>query len=352
MSSNSSSSAATTTVAEAEAAHWSTQLQSLETIEAKKLAQLESARQRRAQLTVSKATRSSPKPTTTAASGRLDEGTHLAYEAEMEAAARLRGWQQRRAQTSKPAVASTCIDLGFALSEMSISWPTCAALTRQVIKSPESTQGSQGARSKQSVGFNCGSGTHIDAPSHFIADGRTVEQLTTAELAHVALSVVDVVAACNTDSTYKLTAQDICRDEERHGAIPPRSLVCIRTGWAEKRYTSKEQYYNQPCPKELDESLGIPSMQFPGVSVEAAAALVEREVVGVGIDTLSPDGGDCGGGAFGAHHTILGADRYILENLLLTSELPPRGAIAVVAPLNLAGAPESPTRVWAFVPST
>ena len=92
-------------------------------------------------------------------------------------------------------------------------------------------------------------------------------------------------------------------------------------------------------------------MHFPGVSPEAATLLVhERGCVGVGIDTLSPDGGGGGLAGFPTHHVILGADRYILENLHLPDALPPRGCTALVAPLNVEGAPEAPCRVFAMLP--
>ena len=72
--------------------------------------------------------------------------------------------------------------------------------------------------------------------------------------------------------------------------------------------------------------------------------------VGLGIDTLSPDGGGGASAGFPTHHAVLGADRYILENLRLAGDVPPRGARANVAPLNVRGAPEAPARVWAVVP--
>ena len=42
--------------------------------------------------------------------------------------------------------------------------------------------------------------------------------------------------------------------------------------------------------------------------------------------------------------------RYIIENMHLSEELPPRGALLSVAPLNMQGAPEAPARVWAWLP--
>jgi len=245
----------------------------------------------------------------------------------------------------------SCVDCGFALSETSTLWPSCAPVHREVHKSPETTEGSQGARNKQSVTLNCGSGTHIDAPSHFVAGGRTVDQLTTNELANVPVAVVDAVESAEANADYMLTVARVLEDEHKYGPIVPGSLVCVRTGWAESRYHTPEAYFNRPDPEDVDTYLNLPRMHFPGISEEAAKMLVEkRGAVGVAIDTLSPDGGSCSAGTFAAHHAILGRDRYIIENVLLTADLPARGATACIAPMYLAGAPEAPVRVWAFVP--
>ena len=83
-----------------------------------------------------------------------------------------------------------CLDLGFTLSETCVSWPTCQPLSRQLLKSPQSSA-PPGARSKQAFSLNGGTGTHLDAPSHFIPNGRTVEQLRPDELINVPLAVID-----------------------------------------------------------------------------------------------------------------------------------------------------------------
>ena len=59
--------------------------------------------------------------------------------------------------------------------------------------------------------------------------------------------------------------------------------------------------------------------------------------------------GSGGARGFPVHHVVLGADRYIIENLHLPDELPPRGATAVVAPMKVEGAPEAPARVFAMI---
>lgn len=122
--------------------------------------------------------------------------------------------------------------------------------------------------------------------------------------------------------------------------------MCVRTGWAEARYHSAAEYLNAADPNDIDAAHGKPRMAFPGLTKEAAEAIVARGAVGVGIDTLSPDGGACSDGAWSVHHAILGSDRYILENLKLVGGLPARGAHAFVAPLNVVGAPEAPIRLY------
>lgn len=231
-----------------------------------------------------------------------------------------------------------CIDCGFVLSETAVSWPTCRPLQRELLKTPESSRGSAGARNKQAFTLNGGSGTHIDAPAHFVPGGRTVEQLTAAELAGVPLAVVDVTAKARAHAQalgsdgggtaagdWVVDASDVLSDEVAHGAIPHGALVCVRTGWSEERYSSLDAYCNWGDQRDddVDAHTGLPRMHFPGLTVAAAKLLVEgRGAVGIGVDTLSPDGGSSCGAAgadatggqpsFGVHHEVLGADRYIL----------------------------------------
>ena len=256
-----------------------------------------------------------------------------------------------------------CVDCGFVLDEVATHWPTCAPILRDVIKSPETTC-EPGARNKQAFTLNGGCGTHVDAPAHFIPDGRTVEELTSEELVNVPLVVVDVSAKVAADADYRCTRADVVADEARHGKIPRGALVCVRTGWAEARYEDREAYYNAD-PAEVDAYTKLPRMRFPGVSRDAAAYVCDAGARGLGIDTLNPDGGSTPD--FPVHHEVLGRDReapassesrladqhragYIIENLRLSPDVPPRGALAVVAPLNMRGAPEGPARVYASVP--
>lgn len=254
-------------------------------------------------------------------------------------------------------------------------------LRRCVLKSPD-TSNAPGARSKQAFMFNGGSGTHVDAPAHFIPGGRTIDALQPHELVGVPLAVVDVMDACAQDADHAVSQAEIEADEARHGRILPNSLVCMRTGWSSKyraacelvRHEREQQEGNQQQQEPLQilglSSAGVSSfdeitwtayhgirraddvhpdynlsrMHFPGLSPDAALWLVQsRSIAGLGIDTLSPDPGASEG--FKVHHAILGANRYIVENLNLEG-LPARGATVVVAPLAIRDAPEAPARVF------
>jgi len=52
---------------------------------------------------------------------------------------------------------------------------------------------------------------------------------------------------------------------------------------------------------------------------------------------------------FPVHHFLLGAGKYGLTQLANLAELPPQGAIVVVAPLKLVDGTGSPSRVFALV---
>ena len=246
-------------------------------------------------------------------------------------------------------MACRCVDCGFVLSESSVHWPTCKPLARNVIKTPETSE-APGARNKQAFTLNGGSGTHLDAPAHFIPGGRTIELITPQELVNVSLAVVDVSDKVARDADYRCSRADVENDERAHGAIPAGSLVCIRTGWAEARYGNRSDYYNAVDASDVDDYTGLPRMHFPGVSLDAARYVVDGGARGLAIDTLNPDGGFSDGSP--VHHEVLGRDRYIVENVRLGPELPARGSLATVAPLCVAGAPEAPARFFAWPAAT
>ena len=139
----------------------------------------------------------------------------------------------------------------------------------------------------------------MDAPSHFKRNGKSVSDLSIANELIGAACVVDVQeqAQCNAD--YQLSVDDLLAWERKHQCkIPSGAIVCMRSGWS-RFYNSNqlcEKYYNR------NES-GV--MHFPSFSK-----------------------------SFPVHHLVLGADKYILENLNL-NELPECGALFIALPLKM-----------------
>ena len=88
-------------------------------------------------------------------------------------------------------------------------------------------------------------------------------------------------------------------------------------------------------------------MHFPGFSLEAAQALIERKVSGLGCDTMSVDFG--ASEDFAVHRAVLGAGLYQLENLADLSEVTENGAFLVVAPIKLEGGSGGAVRVFAIL---
>ncbi|MEE9416115.1 MAG: cyclase family protein, partial [Acidimicrobiales bacterium] len=76
-------------------------------------------------------------------------------------------------------------------------------------------------------------GTHFDAPGHFIEGGRTVDELDATEFVWPAY-VIDVRDRIESEGAdFQLTKTDIRRYERENGRIKKRSLVIIYTGWDE-----------------------------------------------------------------------------------------------------------------------
>lgn len=181
-------------------------------------------------------------------------------------------------------------------------------------------------------------GTHVDAPSHFVQGQKSVDALTLNQLSGP-LSVIDLTRKSAADSNAVLTVEDISIAEQKHGAITANGFVVIRTGWGE-RWKDPVRYANAD-PKGV--------LHFPGVSVEAARFLLkQRQARGIGIDTLSCDPGNSTG--FEEHHAVLGAGKVNLENLANLDQIPVRGAWLFAAGLPVRNGTGAPARVFALVP--
>ncbi len=180
-------------------------------------------------------------------------------------------------------------------------------------------------------------GTHVEAPGHFVEGKRSIAQIPADELV-VALAVIDVRGQARKDPDYLVSANDVVDWEATFGEIPVGSLVVANTGW-HKRFSDPKQYLNQ-------DAQGV--MHFPGFAPAAARLLVERDVAGIGIDTLSLDRGAAK--AFETHEIMLAANKYQIENLANLDVLPAVGATAIIGVLPVVDGSQAQARVLALVP--
>ena len=179
------------------------------------------------------------------------------------------------------------------------------------------------------------SGTHMDAPGHFITGGRLAPEITPQELI-IPIVVIDISQRAARDPDTVITVDDLVRFERRHGRIPNGALVCMNSGWAAK-VGDPLAYKGGPSSAEF---------HFPGFGLEAAMWLAEhRDVTGLGVDTLSLDPGNST--AFPVHVNFLATDRYGLENLNNLGKIPPRGALGYVGLIPWEQGSGGPSRVIA-----
>lgn len=224
------------------------------------------------------------------------------------------------------------VDLTIPLGSNVIMWPGTTAPEAEVMGTVEH----DGFFARR-VSFFEHSGTHFDAPCHFVAGKKTVDQIPASELVRPAV-VIDISARIGLDADATLTLDEVIAFEASHGQIPTGCVVLLRTGWEEFN-TDSLKYAGEPG-----------NLRFPGYGLEAADFLVNsREIVGLGIDTL---GIDTGAASHFPVHSQISHPKGVwhLENLQNLKQLPPTGAWIVVGVLPLVGGSGSPARVIALVP--
>ena len=179
-------------------------------------------------------------------------------------------------------------------------------------------------------------GTHLDAPAHFVDGAETVDQISVERLV-CPLAVIDIEAASAKNADYALAIADIERSEEAHGKIAAGSAVLVHTGWG-KRYRDAGSYMTMGKGGRL---------HFPGIGREAALWLIEqRKIIGIGIDTLGIDPG--ADQDFTVHrHATLPNGVWHLEGLVNLEKVPARGATIFVGVLPFVGGSGAPARVIA-----
>ena len=166
-------------------------------------------------------------------------------------------------------------------------------------------------------------GTHIDAPYHFLKKGQKIHQIVTRRLVTEAI-LIKIGKGAN----QSITKTDIQKFEKKYGKIADGSTVIFHTGW--QKNLKKESYF----------------LKNPGLAVSAAKYLASKKINMVGIDSPSIDLGK--ESKFSVHHILAKSGILIVENLANLEKINSEMFHLIVAPLKLKNATGSPVRAMAL----
>ena len=165
-------------------------------------------------------------------------------------------------------------------------------------------------------------GTHLDAPYHFVKDGIKINQIPLDRLIGKAI-LIKLKKTKNTP----ITKSDITSFEKKNGRILNHSSVFFFTSW--QKNLKKDYYFTEN----------------PGLSISAAKYLVSKKTNLVGIDSPSIDLGK--DGSFNVHHILSKNNILIVENLSNLNKISSKEFSFTILPLKIKNATGSPVRAIA-----
>lgn len=178
--------------------------------------------------------------------------------------------------------------------------------------------------------FSVHTGTHIDAPYHFIRDGLTMEQ--------VPLEWLNGPAVLLDLRTMTRPGQAFTVEMLRTAAGNPAELhdrrVVLWSGWAQEKWNDPAFYRDNPY-----------------LSNEGAQWLVDSGVRALAVD-FAVDGGPPkppGQPKYPVHLITLGADVCLIENLINLDKIGRRHFTLIAMPVPIKGGNGGPARVAAWV---
>lgn len=162
-------------------------------------------------------------------------------------------------------------------------------------------------------------GTHLDAPYHFIAEGKRLDEMP-LDWFYGPATLLRIPKSAREE----ITVADLKPFENR---IVSGARVILETGWS--LYYGQADFFTDP----------------PSLTVEAAAYLAEREIRLLGMDTPTPSH------HYKEVHQMLQRkpSEIVIVESLTNLQLLPENFLFVGFPLRLEGADGSPIRAVAII---
>ena len=200
-------------------------------------------------------------------------------------------------------------------------------------------------------------GTHIDAPAHFIPDpdlgfphagpaGKmTAEKIELKKLVSpcAVVDASDLVGKAEPARSPLVSLGRVKEWEQDHGEIRSGECVLLSTGWTERYYRPGEKGKDYAERTVVDGT----TPAWPAFSVDCINHFSDKGVTLIGTDCPSGGGLDI---IIETHYAALGKGIPFVESLTNLGKLPPRGAIFLFLPLKIVGGSGAPGRAIAFIP--
>ena len=167
-------------------------------------------------------------------------------------------------------------------------------------------------------------GTHLDAPYHFLEKGKKIHEIS---LKRLIINAILIKIRKRRDQA--ITKTDIQKFEKKYGKIPNESTIVFWTGW--QKMIKNDSYF----------------VNNPGLSVTAAKYLISKKTNLVGIDSPSIDLGK--EKRFLVHHLFAKNDVLIVENLANLDKIKSWKFQLAVLPMKLENATGAPVRAVGII---
>jgi len=198
-----------------------------------------------------------------------------------------------------------------------ISWPISKATTgykdRAVVAIDEIKNFNRDGVRETSLHISSHSGTHVDAPSHFLKEGKTIDEISPER------TIGDCIVLDMTICAERITRDCLMVHDDK---IMQGGIVLLRTANSDLPSTNKFHPH------------------FIYLEVSGALYLIEKKIKAVGIDYLGIEHSQPG---HPTHENLMNADITIIEGLRL-GHVESGEYFFVCLPLNVIGVEAAPAR--------
>lgn len=211
------------------------------------------------------------------------------------------------------------VDLTHMINDKMITYPTSwhsKVSTERLGKIEEV------GRNTQKIILGSHTGTHIDAPLHFIKDGDSIEKIPL----HKIVGDVTII-------DFSMIGENTPIDKKNLTKLKISKRMIFNFGW--HRFWNTEKFYKN----------------YPFFTIDAANYLISEGVELIGYDTPSPDNSNMNVNEIDSpiHKIFLSNKVVLLEYLTNLDKLNGfENWNLVVAPMKLEGSDGSPSRVFVF----